>query len=80
MEAKYSSEASLLTRPTRHHIPVDGIVHSHRCESLKYYIGISCQKNHFPSESSGENEREIFYVIFFCSGVIMNYEFVLIIT
>jgi hypothetical protein len=31
------SETSVHTRSTRHHIPEDGILHSHRCENLKSY-------------------------------------------
>jgi hypothetical protein len=33
-----SSETSVLTRSTRHHIPEGGILHSHRYENLKSYI------------------------------------------
>jgi hypothetical protein len=38
MEAIRSSEALVHTRSTQRHIPEDGILHSHRCDSLKSYI------------------------------------------
>jgi hypothetical protein len=37
MEAIHSSDTSVLARATRHHIPEDEILVSHRRESLKSY-------------------------------------------
>jgi hypothetical protein len=38
MEAIRSSKTLAHTRSTRHHIPEDSILHSHRCENLKSYM------------------------------------------
>jgi hypothetical protein len=35
MEATRSSETSIYNKPTRYHIPEDGIFHSHRRENFK---------------------------------------------
>jgi hypothetical protein len=41
MEVRRSSETSVLTRATRRHISEDGILYSHRRESLKSYIALT---------------------------------------
>jgi hypothetical protein len=41
MEAIRSSETSVLTRATLHHISEDGILHSHHRENLKPYIALT---------------------------------------
>jgi hypothetical protein len=41
MEAIPSSEMSVLTRSTLHHIPEDSIFHSHRRENLKSDIALT---------------------------------------
>jgi hypothetical protein len=39
-EAMWSSETSHLTRTTRRNIRIDEILHSYRCEALKFYIAL----------------------------------------
>jgi hypothetical protein len=41
-EALRSSETSVLRRATRRNIQEDGILHSHRRESLTSYIALTC--------------------------------------
>jgi hypothetical protein len=41
MEAINSSETSVLTSATRHRIPEDGMLYSHRRENLKSYIALT---------------------------------------
>jgi hypothetical protein len=40
MDATRSSETTIFTKPTRHHIPEDGFLHSRRRENLKSYIHV----------------------------------------
>jgi hypothetical protein len=47
MEAMYSSETSVLITAARHHIPENGILHSHRREDLKSY---RANLNHWTSD------------------------------
>jgi hypothetical protein len=42
IQAIYSSETSVPTRPTQHDISIDDILHSHRRENLKSYIALTC--------------------------------------
>jgi hypothetical protein len=41
IEAIISSETSVLTRASRHHIEEDGVLYSHRRENLKSYIALT---------------------------------------
>jgi hypothetical protein len=49
---------SVLTRATRHHVPGDGILHSHRSENHKSYTDVSLVRNSF-SVSTRPNEHAV---------------------
>jgi hypothetical protein len=49
MHALSSSETLVLSRAKRRNIPDNGILHSHRCEKLKYYISIYLGGAGYPS-------------------------------
>jgi hypothetical protein len=62
MKAIRSSETSVHTRSTRRHIPEKGILHSHRRENLKYYIGIQEIRETFIFTTfQNENSNECLY-------------------
>jgi hypothetical protein len=42
MEKIRSFETPVVTGATRHNVPEDGILHSHRRENLKSYIPLTC--------------------------------------
>jgi hypothetical protein len=42
MEGLRSSKTLVLTRASRRNLPEDGILHSYRCENLKYYMFCEC--------------------------------------
>jgi hypothetical protein len=57
IKAICSSETSVNARSTQRHIPVDDILHSHRCENLKCTIfkGLLGHKNPVPAYTSQQN-------------------------
>jgi hypothetical protein len=42
MEEQRPFETTVLTRATRHNIPENGFLHSHRRENLKSYVALTC--------------------------------------
>jgi hypothetical protein len=66
MEATRSSETSVLTRATQHHVSENGILHSYRRENLKSYIAFQfhskklhhsfSRKSFAPFQSSGKGK------------------------
>jgi hypothetical protein len=67
MEATRYSEMSVYNKPTRRHIPEDGILHSHRRENFKSYTIFSfrgCDNSNVPGYGimySVDSHQQVIY-------------------
>jgi hypothetical protein len=63
MEVTRSFETSAITIPTRHHIPEDDILHSHRLEYLKFYTEIILVKRNGHTERNRKMVKTVYNVV-----------------